>query len=138
MADLPEKNINRIKDVVVRDCEEDQYLKALQRSAHIARCLLKTEAGLDGLLASLDTDEVSRDELLKHFDSFELYVIDWNGAHDAFYTPMNQCASEVKVGSVFVKLEDVRLLPITEPSVWTAAQRAYVLLVAWFIMHEVC
>ena len=113
-ADLPEKDINRIKDVVVKDCGEAQYLNALQRSAHIARCLLKTETGLDNLLTSLDTNTVSHSELLRQFDDFEVYVIDCDGSDDAFHTPTNQCAPEVKVGNVFVKL-DVCVLALRLP-----------------------
>ena len=34
--------------------------------------------------------------------------------------------------------QNVRMLPTTVLADWTANQRAYVLLVAWFIMHEMC
>ncbi|KAI8818163.1 uncharacterized protein EV422DRAFT_192846 [Fimicolochytrium jonesii] len=118
------------------DVDLQPNVPALRHSLQVALGIYSTELAMQTIADSF-VDDISYDDITKAVGEIEVYVCLWakNTLH-GLHIDREHCPPGVACGNVFLNELDVKVLPTTAIHQWTHEERAFVMLLVWFLVHE--
>ncbi|KAJ3055645.1 hypothetical protein HK097_009844 [Rhizophlyctis rosea] len=110
---------------------------ALQLAFDCAKTVLLGDTGFSALADSFD-EPIEKADVHAALDETKLHVTKWlRAARDAFHLPAHNKPESIMVGNVFVNFDDVHyFLPKGAAALWSIAEQSRIVLVAWFLIHD--